>query len=59
MYGSRLTRTLWSGEVQGGQAVQVSWDGRSDGGRRAGEGVYFARLELGFSTATLRIVSLR
>ena len=55
----RMIRELWSGEVEGGGSVDVVWDGQSARGRRAGEGVYFAHLDLGGAVATLRLVSLR
>ncbi len=43
----RLVRNLVSGVVQGPGRFLASWDGRDEGGTRAGPGVYIYRLEAG------------
>jgi aminopeptidase N len=54
----RRVRRIAVGSVPPGPVALV-WDGRADDGTRAGSGVYFARLRLGSTTATARLVLLR
>jgi len=37
----------------------VRWDGRADGGETVGTGVYWARLEVGSTSFTRRVVHLQ
>lgn len=50
-----LVRTLIHGEREAGQH-EISWDGRSDRGRPADEGVYFYRLTTSRSQETRKLV---
>lgn len=54
----RLVRTLLD-EVRPAGAGQVTWDGMSDSGARAGTGVYFVRLIAAGARSTRRVVLLR
>jgi len=54
----RRVRTLLDGPATAGER-SIAWDGRTDTGARAGEGVYFVRLEAGGRSAVSRIVALR
>jgi hypothetical protein len=54
----QLVRTLVSGDVEPGRHSAV-WDGRDEGGARAGSGVYFVRLSAGESGRTRKIVLLK
>lgn len=58
--GGRLVRTLVD-EVQEptSDGYQVTWDGTSDAGVRAGSGVYFYELESPGFTATRKLVLLQ
>jgi len=56
--GRRL-RTLWSGVLTSDAPVAVTWDGRDDGGREAGRGLYFLTLEASGERSTIRIALLR
>jgi len=52
----RVIRTLDPGALDAGFR-SVTWDGRDHGGRRAGAGVYFARLQVeGVPVGTRRVV---
>lgn len=53
----RLVRTLLDGPLPRG-LHPISWNGRDDGGRRVGSGVYLFRLRLGDATRTARLVLL-
>ena len=55
--GQRI-RTLAAGRWPAGRH-SASWDGRDDGGRVAGPGVYFAKLEAGGNRASRRVLRLR
>jgi hypothetical protein len=54
----RLVRTLVRAELTPGEH-SVIWDGNDAGGRRAGSGVYFARLTAPPSSSVRRIVGIR
>jgi hypothetical protein len=54
----RRVRTIDLGTVLPGPLSMV-WDARGDDGTRVGPGVYFARLSLGATTSTARLVLLR
>jgi flagellar hook assembly protein FlgD len=51
----RCVRRLVDGRSEAG-AYEVLWDGRSDGGRSAGAGVYFYRLEVGGARLTRKML---
>ncbi|MBE0565757.1 MAG: T9SS type A sorting domain-containing protein [Krumholzibacteria bacterium] len=54
----RLVRSLGSGHVGPG-LQQAVWDGRDDGGRAAGSGVYFYRLEYAGRSLTGKMVLVK
>jgi hypothetical protein len=54
----RLVRTLQNG-VSGGGIQRLHWDGRDDGGRPVGVGIYFVHLTSGNTLRTERILRLR
>jgi hypothetical protein len=54
----RLVRPLWSGTLQIGEWVTVSWDGRGDAGARLGAGIYFISLEAAGYTRSVRVAWL-
>jgi len=54
----RLLATLVDRHRSGGDFI-VRWDGRDSSGHRVGSGVYFARLEVGGSATTSKIVLLK
>ncbi len=53
----RRVRRLWSGEG-GAAALELQWDGRDEGGRGAGAGVFLVRVSRGSVTRTTRVVRL-
>jgi flagellar hook assembly protein FlgD len=53
----RRVRRLMDG-VQEPGVLRIQWDGRDDGGRGAGAGVYFLRVEAGRQRFTKRLVLL-
>ena len=55
--GRRL-RTLAEGERAKGR-YDVTWDGRTDGGRRVSAGMYFVRMRAGSKTFSMPLVLLR
>ena len=55
----RRIRSLWSGVLTSDSPVAVTWDGRDDGGREAGRGLYFITLEASGERSTIRLVLLR
>lgn len=55
----RIVRSLIESRVEAAGEHEVIWDGRSDGGRLVGSGVYFARLEAGGESRTSRMVIVR
>jgi FlgD Ig-like domain/Bacterial pre-peptidase C-terminal domain len=55
--GGGRVRTLAAGALEAG-AHEAIWDGRDEGGRLVGAGVYFVRLESGGQTAVRRLVRL-
>jgi len=57
--GGRLVRVLVSDDVQGPGSQQVVWDGRDEGGRQVGSGVYFYCLEAGGHAQTARAVLIK
>ncbi|MBD3367108.1 MAG: M20/M25/M40 family metallo-hydrolase [Candidatus Eisenbacteria bacterium] len=54
----RLVSVVEEGHRDAGR-YEAQWDGRSDGGTRAASGVYFARLAVGRSSVTCKLVLLR
>lgn len=54
----RLVRTLQAGALGAG-VHQLSWDGRTDRGGRAGAGVYFLRLQGAGQETVLRSIIVR
>jgi len=54
----RRVRTLLDGNPGAG-AGSATWDGRDDGGRPVGAGVYVARLEAGGAATTRRMLRVR
>jgi hypothetical protein len=54
----RVVRTVLDGMEPAGTHV-AAWNGRTDSGRRAAPGVYFARLEDGVRRQTLRVSLVR
>ena len=52
----RLVRTLLDGTLMEPGRHEVVWDGRADGGRGVGSGLYFCRLEAGPFTTAKRMV---
>jgi endonuclease I len=52
----RLVRTLVSGAVMDPGRHEAVWDGRGEGGRAAGAGLYFCRLMAGTFVASRRMV---
>ncbi len=54
----RLVRTLVSGEAGPG-VIELTWDGRDNGGRRVGNGLYFMRLTAADETRHGKLVMLR
>ncbi len=56
--GGRLIRTLVSDIKRGGDHVVV-WNGRNDGGREVGSGIYFYRLEIGARSFERKMVLLK
>jgi hypothetical protein len=54
----RLVRTVLEGRVDAGP-VRLSWDGSTDGGRRAASGIYFVRARGAVRAGSGRIVLLR
>lgn len=55
--GRRVARLVAPGAI--GDALEVRWDGRSDDGRPAASGAYFARLEGAASGGAQRILLVR
>ena len=55
----RVLRTLWSGALTPGAAVEAAWDGLADSGTRVRPGVYLLAFEAGSDRRTIRVVSLR
>lgn len=54
----RCVRELWDARAQ--EAVQsIAWDGRDDGGRPLGSGIYFLRLEADARVANRRVMLIR
>jgi len=51
----RLVRTLADGDYAAGRHT-LDWDGRGDGDRRLGAGIYLYRLRAAEFTATQRVV---
>jgi hypothetical protein len=51
----RLVRALVSGQLAAGQHL-LTWDGRNTAGRPAGDGVYWARVQVGGLQRTARLV---
>ncbi len=56
--GGRVVATPWSGALQPGAPVTVTWNGETGRGR-LGPGLYFLAFEAGDRRVTRRIVSLR
>jgi hypothetical protein len=56
--GGRLVRTLARGPIRAG-IQEVAWDGRTDGGGRAGSGVYLCRLEWAGQARSAKLTLLR
>jgi hypothetical protein len=54
----RLVRTLVSGAFAAGEH-QVRWDGLTDGGRRAGSGVYMARIDAAGDRAAAKLMLVK
>jgi hypothetical protein len=54
----RVVRTLVDRELTAG-SHQTMWDGRDDDGRRAGPGIYFARISNGAQAASRRMIFVR
>ena len=54
----RLVSVVDEGPRDAGR-YNTTWDGRSDGGSRVASGVYFARLTVGRSTVSRKLVLLR
>jgi len=54
----RVVRTLVSGREKAGYH-EVVWDGRVEGGKRVGSGVYFYRLTAGSFSAVRKLVKVR
>jgi flagellar hook assembly protein FlgD len=54
----RLVRTLVRGPMAAG-VHRATWDGRDDGGRSVGSGVYFVRYDALGGVRTQRILRLR
>ncbi len=57
LYGRRI-RSLVSGREKAGYH-KVSWDGRAEGGRGVGSGVYFYRLVAGGWSKTMKMVVIK
>jgi hypothetical protein len=55
----RCVRTLAEGVQEGGRVHSLLWDGRDQGGRPAGTGVYFARLRYGHEAVIRRSLLIR
>ena len=56
--GGRSLRTLWSGALVRGSAIETTWDGRDRDGRRVLPGVYWIALQRGARAASVRLVAL-
>ncbi len=54
----RELATLWRGEIQRGQSVDVRWTGADDAGRRVRSGIYFLALDAGGDVVAARVVVL-
>lgn len=54
----RLVRTLWNGEMEAGVRT-ITWDGKSDRGARAPDGIYFLRFESANQRSVRRLAILR
>ncbi len=52
----RLVRTLLNGSVMEPGHHEATWDGRAEGGRATGAGLYFCRLKSGTLAASRRVV---
>lgn len=55
----RCIRELISGEALAAGAHTVAWDGMDASGRQVASGVYFARLDAGKQTATMKMTLLK
>jgi hypothetical protein len=55
----QLTRELVSQEIQQRGEHHLIWDGKDNLGQHAPAGVYFARLEAGKESQTIKLVSLK
>jgi subtilisin family serine protease len=54
----RVVRSLWSGRLECGQWVTVTWDGRGAGGGRVAAGVYFIALDVAGYQRAVRVAWL-
>jgi hypothetical protein len=54
----RVVRVLVDSERREAGSYTVTWDGQTDGGQRAASGIYFCRLDAGYSAETRRMVLL-
>lgn len=54
----RTVRRLWSGVLECGQWITVSWDGRTGEGERAGAGMYFIALDAAGYQRAVRVAWL-
>jgi subtilisin family serine protease len=55
----RIVRSLWSGRLECGQWITVTWDGRGAGGERVGAGIYFIALDVAGHQRAVRVAWLR
>jgi flagellar hook assembly protein FlgD len=56
--GGRRVKALASGDRLGPGAHEIEWDGATDRGDRAPEGIYFVRLRMGSVQLTRRVVRI-
>jgi glucose/arabinose dehydrogenase len=54
----RLVRTVQHSAVGAGEH-SIAWDGRDDAGRSVADGIYLARIEVGGSAQTARLLQMR
>lgn len=54
----RTVRMLYSGRLSRG-TTSVPWDGRAEGGRALGAGIYFVRLDSPLGSSTTRLIRFR
>jgi len=54
----QMTRTLLPAQMQTAGEYSLSWDGHDDNGKKAGNGIYFYRLEAAKQVAWRKLIIL-